>query len=108
MKNANHDSAKTFDVALIEKPGESGLSASEAAHLFESLSDSEAYPVEFFAEEHESSAMGFAAASAMSKIDYDYDGSGLSAFVAGILDDAEKETEDGEYSFRGLSIRIER
>ena len=106
MRNAVEK--KTFDVALIEKEGERGLAADEAARLFESLSEKEAYPVEFFAREHESSAMGFAGASAMSKLDYDYDGSGLSAFVAEILDDMEKETADGEYEFKGLSIKIGR
>lgn len=101
-------SKKKYDVALVEKPGVSGLAKDEILGLLEAMGSKEVYPVEFFAKEHESSAMGFVDASSMNSIDYDYDGSGLSAFVADILDDVEKETPTGEYSFKGLSIRISR
>ena len=97
-----------YDVAIVEKPGVSGLTKDEILDLLEAMGSKEVYPVEFFAKEHESSAMGFVDASSMNVVDYDYDGSGLSSFVADILDDMENETPNGEYSFNGLSIRITR
>lgn len=93
-------------VCLIEKPCEYGLNGTDISRMMRELGETEVYPVEFPAVEHESSAMGFITAECAEALDYDYQE--LEKYVAGILDDMEKETEDGLYLFHGFTIMLSR
>jgi hypothetical protein len=96
-------------INLIEKEGEDGLTYKDILELMEPIKEEEVFPVEFFAKEHESVAMGFITVEAANQIDFDYDEeSDLSAFIASILDDMDNETEDGKYEFEGILIQITR
>lgn len=97
----------TFDLALIQKPGESGLSKSEIAELLGVLPfDAELYPVEIYANTQECSAMGFITNEAANKLDYDYEASGLNTFIADILDDVNHESADNTYKFKDIDIML--
>lgn len=98
----------TFGIALIEKPGNEGLTRSDVIDLFDMLNGDEVYPIEIMAVEHESSAMGFISPDAAESLDYDYEKSGLNAFIAGVLDDMEKESGNCTYDFRGIKIWLSR
>lgn len=98
-----------FGLALIEKKRNDGLTKSEAMDLFDMLNDAEAYPIEIFAQAHESTAMGFISASAADSLNYEYyEGSELCNFVAAILDDGNLESEGGICRFRGVQIWLGR
>lgn len=87
---------------LIEKPGNCGLDGTDISRMMQKLGETEVYPVEFPAAKHESSAMGFITAECAEVLDYDYQE--LEKYVAGILDDMDKGTEDGLYLFHGFTI----
>ena len=52
--------------------------------------------------------MGFICPECAELLDYDYEGSGLNDFIATILDDMEKESEDCQYEFKGIRIWLSR
>lgn len=93
-------------VCLIEKPGEHGLDGADISGMMRKLGEMEVYPVEFFAAEHECSAMGFVTAEFAEVLEYDYQE--LAKYVAGILDDMDQESEDGLYPFHGFTIMLSR
>ena len=95
-----------YNVVLIEKQVGYGMNKAEVMNLFDSLSCNEAYPIEIEAEEHESSAMGLITTQAAEKLNFDY--SGLSHFIADILDDMDLENDSFSYDFKGLSIFLSR
>lgn len=95
-----------YDIVLIEKPGCDGITLSDITFLFSNLKDTEAYPIEFEAKEHECSAMGFITPAAANQLDYEYQH--LHAFIANILDDMNNETPTGEYIYQDLSIFLTR
>lgn len=98
-----------YDVALIEKPGNDGITRADIERLYGLISSEEAYPVEVSAHQVESVAFGFITPSAARSIDYDYgDGSDLGEFVASVMDDMELESDDGAYEACGLSIYLTR
>lgn len=98
-----------FALVLYERYGETGLGRQEVIELLDKLDeDIEVFPIEITANEHESSAMGFITARFASTLNYDYDDSGLTKFVAEILDDMEKESPNGEYIFKGHRILLTR
>jgi len=97
-----------FGVALRETEGTDGLNRNDVVDLFDMLDDDEAYPIEISAKEHESSAMGFIGVTATNELDFDYEKSGLNDFVAGILDDMGKESEDCCYEFKDIKIWLSR
>ena len=97
-----------FDIVLKEKEAEYGLTRSEALDMFDMLNENEAFPLEILAKEHECLAMGWITPKAADKIYFDYEASGLNTFVANILDDMENESDDCQYSFKGLSIWLSR
>ena len=100
---------KKFGLVLIEKPGEEGLNAGETARIFEKLSEGEAYPMEIYATEVESSAMGFIAVEAAKSIDHQYDQkSQLGGFISDIMNDMDKESDDGIYTFENIDILLTR
>ena len=92
-----------YDAVFIEKPGEDGLSLAECKELL-SLTEDSVYPLEIFAKQVESSAMGFISANAARKIDFDY--THLKTTIASILDDMMLETPDGVYEIQGLKVKI--
>jgi len=95
-----------FDLVLLEKEWESGLVLSEIEALMslfgENYHELEVYPIELPG--YNSSTMGFITASGADKIDYDYNRSGLVSYIASILEDMNKESENGVYEFKGLKI----
>lgn len=48
-----------YDIVLIEKPGELGLTKAEVMDMYDSLNGDEAYPIEIYNCGGGSSAMGF-------------------------------------------------
>ena len=104
MKNNEY-----FEIALIEKPGDEGLTRSEITDLFDMLSRTEAFPIEIGDINGNSSAMGFITPQAAEELDYEYDqDSELGQFISSILDDMNKESEDGTYEFKDLRIWLNR
>jgi hypothetical protein len=101
---------KKYDVALIEKPGELGLTMDDVVRLMGMLLDTEVYPIEIGNPDGNSSAMGFIGRDAANDIDFDYEASGLKSGIEEILGDMNKENELGEYKLTnaGLSVHIER
>lgn len=96
----------TIGACLMKKPGEHGLNGADISGMMRKLGEMEVYPVEFFAAEHECSAMGFVTAEFAEVFEYDYQE--LAKYVAGILDDMDQETEDGLYPFHGFTIMLSR
>ena len=94
-----------YDVVLVEKNGEDGLTRAETAGLTEMVEEP-FIPIELLAEKHESAAQGFIAAHAAEKLSLDY--KGLEKFVASIMDDMAKETEDHVYRWSDLTIFLDR
>lgn len=104
------ETTPNFDLVLLEKEEESGLVLSEIEALMslfgEKHHELEVYPIELPG--YNSSAMGFITASGADKIDYDYNRSGLVSYIASILKDMNRETENGVYEFKGLKIWLKR
>lgn len=100
---------KYFEIALMEKPGDEGLTRSEIIDLFDMLSKTEAFPIEIGDINGNSSAMGFITPQAAEELDYEYDqDSELGQFISSILDDMNKESENGTYEFKDLRIWLNR
>ena len=97
-----------FGLVLREKECNDGLDRNDVIDLFDLLDEDGGYPIEISAKEHESSAMGFITANAANKLEFDYEKSGLNDFIAGILDDVGKESEDCQYEFKGIKIWLSR
>ena len=95
-------------IALREKEFTDGLNRSDVIDLFDMLGETEAYPIELLAKEHECAAMGFITVEAADAVEYDYERSGLHDFIANILDDTENESDSCEYEFRGIKIWLSR
>lgn len=97
-----------FGVVLREKESNDGLDRNDVIDLFDLLDENGGYPIEILAKEHESSAMGFITVDAANALEFDYEKSGLNDFIAGILDDMEKESEDCRYEFKSIEIWLSR
>lgn len=93
-----------FDVALLEKAGEEGLTREEAISLIDKLREDYFYPIELLANVNEYSAMGFITVQTADRMDFDYESSGLHKFLASLMDDREYRTEDGAYEYHGVDI----
>ena len=95
-----------FEIALLERPGEQGITRDEITRLTAYIDCDEMYPIEIEAREHESSAMGFITRTAAERLDFDYDE--LSAKIARILDDMTLESSDGVYVIptENLMVRV--
>lgn len=102
------DTENRFDVVLLEKPMEDGLTKDEILKMYDILSGTEGYPIEHWGS-GASVAMGFITPNASEELHGEYEhNSALGAFIASILDDMNKETEDGVYEFKGLRIWMRR
>ena len=91
-----------YDLALIQKEGDRGLTKEEVIRLFDLLSEEEGFPIEILPSVQECSAMGFISTSAAEKLNYYY--GNLNEYICSILEDIQNETENGVYLFEGLSI----
>ena len=111
-KNDNAcENAMDFDVALIEKEVNSGLTKEDISKLLDMLGEKEVYPIEIYNPSGESSAMGFITSEAAEKTDFDYErsGYGISHKIGEILSDMNKESDDGIYeltSTEGIKIKV--
>jgi hypothetical protein len=93
---------KLFDVALVEKHCNIGMSRKEAISLLGLLRHSEVYPVEFEGD-HENFAMGFITRSAAESLDYNYkyyNNSSLGWYIRDILNNINLEREDCTYEYK--------
>lgn len=100
---------KYYDVTLIEKPGNAGLIRNEVIDLMDMLNSLEGFPLEIGDINGNSSAMGFITPTAAEKLQYEYgQDSELGQFISSILDDMNKESEDGTYEFQGLKVWMSR
>lgn len=97
-----------FGVALRETEGADGLNRNDAVDLIDMLDADGAYPIEIPAKEHGSSARGFISVRAANDLEFDYQNSGLNDFIASILDDMGKESDDSQYEFKGIKIWLSR
>ncbi len=105
IKGNNNENVGCFEIALIEKPGCEGLTKSEVMDLHDMLSRHTAFPVEIGDINGNSSAMGFITPQAAEELQYEYgQDSELGQFISSILDDMDKESEDGTYMFKDLRI----
>ena len=98
-----------FEIALIEKPGIEGLTRSEVMDLMDMLSRPEGLPIDICDTNGNSSAMGFITPQAAEELEWEYDqNSDLGSFISDILDDMDKESEDGTYVYNDLRIWLNR
>lgn len=97
-----------YGLVLREKYGIDGINRNDVIDLFDMLSENEAFPIELSAYAQESSAMGFITPKAAELVDYDYEKSGLHNYIAAILDDMDRESENCEYEFKGIKIWLSR
>lgn len=97
-----------FALVLHEKPAYDGMTRTEAIDLIDMLGDHEFLPIEIEAKSHESTAVGFINMDFADKLNFDYAGSGLNAFIANILDDMDNEHDDCIYTFKDCRIWLTR
>ena len=95
-----------FDIVLVERPSEVGLTRQEVITVYDNLNANEAYPIEISAEYQEYFAIGFITKKAASVLGFDYKKSGLVTFIATLLDDIRKEEISATYTFKDLSIKL--
>lgn len=92
-----------FDIVLVERPHDDGLTKIEIAELLEKTSGS-VIPLDIVGDY--SSAMGFITLDAADQLNYDFDK--VSEYVNSIINDMEKESEDCVYKFDTLAIWLTR
>lgn len=97
-----------FALVLHEKPAFDGMTRTEAIDLIDMLGDNDFLPIEIESKFHESVAVGFITMDFADKLNFDYDGSGLNAFIANILDDMNNESDDCTYTFKDSNIWLTR
>lgn len=97
---------REFDIVLIEKPIEEGLTRTNCMDMFDMLKGIEAYPIEIENPCGISLAMGFIGQAAADRINYDY--KDLFDYLKSILADMELESEDDCYEFQNLDIYLGR
>ncbi len=98
-----------FDVVLLEKSEDHGITYGEAMDLYEILAGQESFPIEIGNANGHSFAIGFITTEAADTLDFKHNQeSELGQFVSSILDDTKKESEDGTYTFKGLNIWLNR
>lgn len=87
-----------FDVALIQKPLDEGLTRSELMDLADMIEDNSVIPIEIQGEN--ASAMGFISADAAADMKYEYvSNTPFYHYIQAILNDKAWENENCEYHF---------
>lgn len=89
-----------YDIVLYECIGDKGLNKAIVAKMADMLNEDEFYPVEFYADHVEASAIGFISCATAKKLQFDYDE--LKAHIGGILD----EDHEMVYEIDGIKIFI--
>lgn len=98
-----------FDVVLLEMSGDHGITCSNVIDLYGMLAEQECFPIEIGNANGNSFAIGFITTEAADTLDFKYNQeSELGQFVSSILNDMEKESEGGTYTFKGLDIWLNR
>ena len=102
-----------YDIALLEKPGEDGLTRTEIEMLLYKLDTKpgslSVYPIEIENSAGESSAMGFITAESAEKICFMYDDSSeLGSKIRSILADINNERPDKTYQFGDITVFLDR
>lgn len=95
-----------FDVALIEKPEEEGMTFSEVMDLLDSMKEPEVFPIEIENPSGGSVAMGFISVYASDSLSHNY--AALKSYLQKILSDMSQESELGIYQFRDLDVFMSR
>ena len=90
-----------YDIVLYECIGDKGLNKAIVAKMADMLNDDEFYPVEFYADHVEASAIGFISCATAKKLQFDYDE--LKALIGSILDEDHKKV----YEIDEVKIVIE-
>lgn len=105
---------KKFDVVLVEKEGDSGLTIEEITAMYNILlSENQGYPIEIYNKGGgESSAMGFITPKGYDKMWADSPETdpeeALKDYIGNILGDMNLEHENCEYHFMGIDIFLTR
>ena len=102
-----------YDIALLEKPGEDGLTRTEIEMLLDKLDTKpnplSVYPIEIENSAGESSAMGFITTEGAEKICFMYDDSSeLGCKIRSILADMNNERPDKTYQFGDITVFLDR
>lgn len=98
---------KKYNVVLLEKPLENGISAKELYDISSILSkqkSEEWFPLEIVG--NNSAAIGFIDIDTAEKIGYVYND--LKIFIVNILNDMNNENQDGQYEFNNINILLKR
>lgn len=99
---------QTFNVALIKKENNKGLTKQQCMQLYDKLDETYAYPIDVFDANIDISAHGFITATAAANIHFDY--AELDKAVEKILKEQESiagETTPNHYRFGSLYIYLE-
>ena len=102
----SNNSLPNFDVVLLEKPMDSGLSKSELLAMYAYIPGNEEHLM-LEIEGHSSTAMGFIKESVADTV-FQYDYTELNRFVASILNDMNNERADHTYQYKGINILLTR
>lgn len=103
---------KRYDIAVFELPPDEGITQSDMVRLCELFDSPEEDDDELLfmdVDADNSAAMGFIRRTTAEEIAYRYEkGSKLYDFIASILNDVDKESSDGSYTYRapGRNIHI--
>lgn len=89
-----------YDIVLCECIGNRGLNKAIVAEMADLLNDGEFYPVVFYADHAEASAIGFISRTIAEELQFDYDE--LKAHIGSILD----EDHEMVYEIDGVKIFI--
>lgn len=92
-----------YDVVLMERPLDDGLTKNEIFELLEKT-DGSIIPLDIVGDY--SSAMGFITLDAADQLNYDFDA--ISEYVKTIINDMENESEDCTYKFDVCTIWLTR
>lgn len=93
-----------FDIVLMERPHENGLTKIEISELLEKVDYGELIPLDIVGDY--SSAMGFIRLDSADQLNYDLDD--LNEYVKNIINDMKNESEDCTYKFDTLTIWLSR
>lgn len=92
-----------YDVVLMERPLDDGLTKIEITELLEKINGS-VIPLDIVGDY--SAAMGFITFDAADLLNYDFDK--ISEYVKSIINDMKKESEDCTYKFDVVTIWLSR
>lgn len=95
-----------FDIVLLEKPDDEGLTRTNCMDMFDMLKEEEAYPIEINHPNMTSSAIGFIGKNADEQLNYSHEQ--LEKFVQNIINDINNENENCCYKFNNLDVYLSR